>query len=92
VTRKIKQEDVNRLYFVIRSWIMGQIGGLIFLSIVWFLGSIDFFQAIMIGAFVFVISLIISRLLDRYINKGTRRILRFLSKHTRIKRFILKYF
>jgi len=89
---KIKQKDANRLYFIIRSSIMGQIGGLIFLSIVWFLGSIDFSQTIVIGIFVFVISLIVSRFLDYYINKGTRKILKFLSKHTRVKNFILKYF
>jgi hypothetical protein len=87
-----QNKDENRLYFIIRSWLMGQIGSVLFLTTVWFLGSINFIQTIVLGTFAFVASLAISRLFDSTIEKIVRKTINFLDKHTRAKKFILRYF
>jgi len=89
-TSKIKEE--NKLYFIIRSWIMSQISAIIFLIIVWYLVTINFIQSIFIGIFIFTSSLLISRFFESEINKGTKKILKRLNKHPKLKKFILKYF
>lgn len=82
----------ERLYFIVRAYLMGCVGGIIFPLIVFILGSINFIQTIVIGFFVFVASLVISRAFESYIERATRKILSFLDRNRRIKRFILKYF
>jgi len=89
-TNKIKER--NKLYFIIRSWIMSQISAIIFLIIVWRLVTINFIQSIFIGIFIFISSLVISSLFESEINKGTKNILKYLNKHSKLKKFILKYF
>jgi len=88
--RKNRSED--KLYFIIRSWLMGQIGGLILYVAILILGSINFVQAIIVGIFGFIASLMISRYFEKYINKITKKIMKFLDKHKRIENFILKHF
>jgi len=89
-TSKIKER--NKLYFIIRSWIMSQISAIIFLIIVWRLVTINFVQSIFTGIFIFISALVISRLFESEINKGTKKILKYLNKHPKLKKFILNYF
>jgi Zn-dependent protease with chaperone function len=87
-----KNEDEHRLYFVVRSWLMSQIGGAIFLIFILILGSVNAIQAIIIGGFIFALSLVISRFFEYHIERGTIIILKFLNNHEKIKKFVLKYF
>jgi len=87
-----KKEGEDRLYFIIKSWLMGQIAGLIFYIAILFLGSINFVQAVIIGILGFIASLMISRYFEKYINKITKKILKFLDRHKRIENFIIKHF
>jgi hypothetical protein len=82
----------QRLYFDVRSVIMSWISAILLLGAIWFLGSINVLQGFIIGVFVFVSSLFISRLFDRPISSVTRRILRLLSRHKAILDLILKNF
>ena len=68
----------QRLYFDVRSIIMSWIGAILFLGTIWLLGSINALQGFIIGIFVFVSSLFISRLFDSPITSLTKRILRLL--------------
>jgi len=88
--RKNRSED--KLYFIIRSWLMGQIGGIILYIAILILGSINFVQAIIVGIFGFIISLMISRYFEKYINKMTKKIMKFLNRYNRIENFIIKRF
>jgi len=88
--RKNRSED--KLYFIIRSWLMGQIGGIILYIAILILGSINFVQAIIIGIFGFIISLMISRYFEKYINIITKKIMRFLNRHKKIGNFIIEHF
>jgi len=69
--RKNRSED--KLYFIIKSWLMGQIGGIILYIAILILGSINFVQAIIVGIFGFIISLMISRYFEKYINKMKKK-------------------
>jgi ABC-type multidrug transport system fused ATPase/permease subunit len=82
--------QTQRLYFVIRSVIMGLISALITFIVVWFLGTVQVAQVILLGLFVFIIALIVSRLFDKQIVKASKKIITLLDKHKRLRTFILK--
>jgi ABC-type multidrug transport system fused ATPase/permease subunit len=86
----IASVQTQRLYFVIRSVIMGLISALITFMVVWFLGTVQVAQVILLGLFVFIIALVVSRLFDKQIVKASKKIITILNKHKRLRTFILK--
>jgi hypothetical protein len=82
----------QRLYFIVRSFIMGILGALLTLTFVLIFGSINLFLEIPLGVFSFVFTLAVSRLLDVQIVKATRMIVDFLGNHASIRDFILGHF
>ncbi|MBK5133098.1 hypothetical protein JJE00_01555 [Candidatus Bathyarchaeota archaeon] len=82
----------QRLYFVLRSIFMGLISALITFSAILYLGTINFIQAFFLGIFVFVFSLVFTRLFDEPIVSVSMKIIRFLEKHNRLRSIILKTF
>jgi Flp pilus assembly protein TadB len=80
----------QRLYFVIRSTIMGLMSAFITLVVVWYLGTIGVAQAVFLGISVFAVSLVVSRLFDRQIVRVSKRIVNFLDKRRRLRAFVLK--
>jgi Flp pilus assembly protein TadB len=80
----------QRLYFVVRSAIMSLISALVVLIVVWYLGTIGVVQAVFLGIFLFVVSLVVSRLFDRQIVNVSKKIIRFLNRHGRAREFVLK--
>ena len=83
---------LQRLYFIIRSFLMGLISAAITYLIVWYLGSINVIGSIIIGTFVFVFSLAITRLLDTQITQATKKIVELMTSHRAIRDFIMKHF
>ena len=83
------RKDKERLYFIVKSWLMGEISAIIFLVAVLFLGVINFVQSIIIGAISYISSLFILRLCDKKIDWTVKKILNFLDEHKKIKYFIL---
>jgi len=82
----------TRLYFIIRSFIMGILGALLTLSFVLIFHSITLTLEIPLGIFSFVFSLAISRLLDVPIVKATKLVVDYLSNHKNLRSFILDHF
>lgn len=82
----------HTLYFIIRSWLMSNINAVLLLSIVFVLGSINFWQTIVIGVVLFIVSLAISRLFETQMEHATKKIMKYLDKHKKIKNLILKNF
>lgn len=82
---------LQRLYFVIRSCIMGLIGAVITLSVVAFLGSVDVYEVLALGTLSYVLPLIISRLFDSQIMGVTKSIVRHLASHERIRDFVMDH-
>jgi hypothetical protein len=83
---------LQRLYFIIRAFIMGQLGGAVTYLIILYLGSIDVVGSIIIGGFVFVFSLVVTRLFDAQITQGTKKLVELMANHITIRDFIMKHF
>ena len=82
--------QTQRLYFVVRSVIMSLISALIYFTVVLYLGSIDAVQAALVGVFVFIVALVVSRLFDKQIVAGSKKIIRYLNKYERVRDFVLR--
>ena len=80
----------QRLYFVVRSVLMSLISALIYFIVVLYLGEIGAFQAAFLGVFVFIAALISSRIFDKQIVRASKRIIRFLTKHEKLRLFVLR--
>jgi hypothetical protein len=76
---------LQRLYFVIRSLIMGILSGVIGLVFIIVLGSINFANGIILGVFSFAFSLVVSRFFDKQIVSITEDVVTFLGKHQRLR-------
>jgi ABC-type transport system involved in cytochrome bd biosynthesis fused ATPase/permease subunit len=84
--------QTQRLYFVVRSVLMSLISALIYFIVVLYLGAINAVQAALLGVFVFIAALVVSRLFDKQIVKASKKIISFLNKHRRLRTFVLKKF
>jgi hypothetical protein len=83
---------LQRLYFIIRSFIMGILSASVtFLSILYF-GSINIRLQVVLATITFVFSLAASRLLDMQIIKVTKMVVDFLGNHERLRNFVLNHF
>jgi ABC-type transport system involved in cytochrome bd biosynthesis fused ATPase/permease subunit len=80
----------QRLYFVVRSVLMSLISALIYFLVVLYFGTINAVQAAFLGVFVFIVALVVSRLFDKQIVTASKKIIRFLNKYKRIRKFVLK--
>ena len=82
----------TRLYFIIRSFIMGILSASITFTFVLIFHSITLALEIPLGIFSFIFSLAASRLLDVQIVKATRIIVNYLSSHRSLRDFVLNHF
>jgi VIT1/CCC1 family predicted Fe2+/Mn2+ transporter len=80
---------MQRLYFIIRSSIMGVITGLLTYSFISVFLITNFFALVLLGLFTFAVSLFLSRLLDAQIITFSNIILRYLDRYERARTFIL---
>jgi len=87
-----KHEAHDRLHFIVKSFLLGQLVGITTLVIVFFIGKVDVIQLIIIGGFAYLISLVILRFLSSPIEYLTNKILAYLDKHPHAKNFILSHF
>jgi hypothetical protein len=83
---------LQRLYFIIRSFVMGEMGGIITAIFILYFGSIDVIKGFVIGIFVFVFSLVVTRLFDAQITQATKKIVGFLAGHRTMRDFIMNHF
>jgi hypothetical protein len=83
---------LQRLYFIIRAFLMAVISTVITLGFVSYLGKIGTTEALIIGMIVFVVSLVITRLFDEHIVKVTKSIVMRLGSHETIRDFIMNHF
>jgi ABC-type multidrug transport system fused ATPase/permease subunit len=83
---------LQRLYFIIRSFLMGLISAAVTYLIIWYLGSINVVGSIIIGTFVFMFSLVATRLFDTQITQATKKLVELMASHRVIRDFIMKHF
>ncbi len=82
----------QRLYFIVRSFVMGLLGASLTLVFVLIFGSINLILEIPLGIFSFIFTLATSRLLDVQIVKASRIIVDFLANHNNLRDFVLSHF
>ncbi|HTY75917.1 MAG TPA: hypothetical protein VMD05_10175 [Candidatus Nanoarchaeia archaeon] len=82
---------LQRLYFIIRSLIMGILSAVIYLTAIIVLGSINFANGIVLGVFSFAFSLVVSRFFDKQIVRITKAVVTFLGKHQRLKDVVINH-
>ncbi len=82
----------TRLYFIIRSLIMGLLSASITFASVLIFHSITLALEIPLGIFSFVFSLAASRILDVQIVRATRIVVEYLAGHKSLRDFILNHF
>ena len=83
---------LQRLYFIIRSFIMGLIGAVVTFVFIWYLGSINAVTAYIFGIFAFALSLALTRLFDSQLTQATKIIVEMLANHRTVRDFIMKHF
>ena len=83
---------MQRLYFIIRSFVMGLISAGISAIFILYFGSINVTLGLILGIGGFVLSLVISRLFDAQIVKITTRIISYLNGHKALRNFIISHF
>ena len=83
---------MQRLYFIIRSFLMTLIGAVITFIYISYFGKIDIYLGFLLGGIIFVASLIITRFFDAQIVKTTKSIVTRLGKHETARDFIMNHF
>ena len=102
IDREAKKEAVVRallaytwtqkLYFIIRSALMGFMGAGVTAAIVYLLGKADAIQVAVIGVVSFIVTLAITRLFDAPVTRRSKQIVLRLSHHRRVLAVILSHF
>ena len=82
----------QRLYFIIRSIIMGIIGTIFTTLIVYLIGIVNAIQVAVIGIISFIITLAITRIFDIQITNISRKFVNNLSKFKRLRELVLNHF
>jgi hypothetical protein len=82
----------QRLYFIVRSALMGFISAGVTAAIVYLLGKADAIQVVVIGIVSFIATLIITRLFDVQITRSSKQLVLLLSHHKRLREAILSRF
>lgn len=83
---------IQRFYFIIRSFIMGVIGSVVTFLFIWHMGSVNAIVNYGFGTFVFVFTLVITRLFDAQLTMATKKIVGLMGKHRTIRNFIMNHF
>ena len=83
---------LQRLYFIIRSFLMGLISSAATFFLILSVGTIDAITGAIFGIFVFVLSLAITRLFDAQITKATKKIIEIMANHRTVRDFIMNHF
>ena len=83
---------LQRLYFIIRSYIMGLIGSAVTFVFIWYVGSINAITGYLFGIVTFALSLAITRLFDVQLTKATKKVVEILASHRTVRDFIMKHF
>ena len=83
---------LQRLYFIIRSYIMGLIGSAVTFAFIRYLGTINAITGYLFGIVVFALSLVITRLFDAQLTRATKKIVELLASHRTVRDFIMNHF
>lgn len=87
----IRTSWLQRIHSTIRSLLLGLVAATILLPVLLFVGSLDLIQNILLAIPIFGSGLIVTRLLDNQIIKAAKKTVRYLSKHKKLRKFLMNY-
>jgi hypothetical protein len=82
----------QKLYFIVRSALMGFMGAGVTASMVYLLGKADAIQVVVISVVSFIVTLAITRFFDAPVTRRSEQIVLRLSHHRRLLAVILSHF
>ncbi len=82
----------QRLYFVIRSGLMGILGAIVTAGVVAVFGTVNALQVVLIGIGSFIFTLAVTRLFDDQMSRLSRGIVSYLSRYRRVQNLIVSHF
>jgi hypothetical protein len=82
----------QRLYFVVRSGLMGVLGAAVTAGIVAAIGTVNALQVVLISMGSFIVTLAVTRLIDDQMSRMSRAIVSYLSRYRRIQNLIVNHF
>ncbi|HZK56258.1 MAG TPA: hypothetical protein VFC84_19045 [Desulfosporosinus sp.] len=83
---------LQRLYSTIRSLLLAMVAACIFLPIILYFGSLTLVQNIIITIPIFITGLVVTRLLDAQIIITTKKTIKFLSRHKKLRNIVMDNF
>jgi hypothetical protein len=81
----------SKTFFIVKYWIIVNTQNLIFLAIIYFTGPINFLHAFPIAVLMILLSLLITRQFEKYINNIAFRACVRVSKSQFLKKIVTKY-
>src|SRR4030065_2386498 len=83
---------LQRLYFIIRAFIIGLIGSVFTFLFIWSVGTINATTGIHFGIFDFAISLLATTLFAVQLTQATKKIVEIMASHITVRDFIMNHF
>src|SRR4030066_2325681 len=83
---------LQRLYFIIRAFIIGLIGSVFTFLFIWSVGTINATTGIVFGIFLFALSLLATRLFDVQLTQFTKKIVEIMASHLTVRVFFMNHF
>lgn len=83
---------LQRMHSTIRSLLFGLVAAAILIPVLLYFGSLDMIQNILLAFPIFVSGLVVTRLLDRQIINAAKKTVRYLSKHKKLRNFVMDHF
>ncbi|MEJ2271488.1 MAG: hypothetical protein P8X91_03175 [Candidatus Bathyarchaeota archaeon] len=87
----IRTSWLQRIHSTIRSLILGSVTAIILLPIFLIFGSLNIIQNILLFVPIVGSGLVITRLLDKQMIIAAKRIVNYLSKHKKLRNFLMNY-
>lgn len=82
----------DKLFFTVKYSVVAVLEGLVFVAIILLLGSINFWQALVLSLLnLSGTTFVITRLLERHMDRLSFFVCRKVSAHPRLRRMVLRY-
>ena len=87
----IRTSWLQRIYSTIRSLLLGLVAVAILVPVLLYFGSLNMLQNVLLFFPIFISGLVVTRLLDRQMIQAAKKTVKYLSKHKRLRNFLMNY-
>jgi hypothetical protein len=82
---------LQRIHSTIRSLLLGLVAAVILVPALLVFGSLSLLHNILLAAPILVSGIVVTRLLETHIISTSKKVVRYLSYHKRLRNFVMKY-